>query len=99
VILSGDSEFSPLVSKLREDNKVVIGVGVQSSTSDLLIANGDELINYDDLVRDVDQPRKGKRKAAATKPARAQALPPEERKKQEGLDLVLETVKDRLADG
>lgn len=51
VIISGDSDFSPLVSKLRENNKVVIGVGVKNSTSDLLIANCDEFIFYDDLVR------------------------------------------------
>lgn len=51
VIISGDSDFSPLVSKLRENNKVVIGVGVQNSTSDLLIANCDEFIYYDDLIR------------------------------------------------
>ena len=51
VIISGDSDFSPLVSKLRENNKAVIGVGVKSSTSDLLIANCDEFIYYDDLVR------------------------------------------------
>src|SRR5512137_2730958 len=57
VIISGDSDFSPLVSKLRENNKVVIGVGVKSSSSDLLIANCDEFIYYDDLVR-TKQPRK-----------------------------------------
>jgi len=51
VIISGDSDFSPLVSKLRENNKAVIGVGVKSSTSQLLIANCDEFIYYDDLVR------------------------------------------------
>jgi len=51
VILSGDSDFSPLVSKLRENNKTVIGVGVKNSTSELLIANCDEFIYYDDLVR------------------------------------------------
>ncbi|HKH21441.1 MAG TPA: NYN domain-containing protein, partial [Gammaproteobacteria bacterium] len=51
VVISGDSDFSPLVSKLRENNKVVIGVGVKNSTSDLLIANCDEFIFYDDLVR------------------------------------------------
>src|SRR3954452_5107140 len=51
VIISGDSDFSPLVSKLRENNKIVIGVGVKSSTSQLLIANCDEFIYYDDLVR------------------------------------------------
>jgi uncharacterized LabA/DUF88 family protein len=51
VILSGDSDFSPLVSKLRENNKTVIGVGVKQSSSDLLVANCDEFIFYDDLVR------------------------------------------------
>ena len=56
VIISGDSDFSPLVSKLRENNKTVIGVGVKQSTSDLLISNCDEFIYYDDLVR--DQPRR-----------------------------------------
>src|SRR6201987_5601621 len=50
VIISGDSDFSPLVSKLRENAKVVIGVGVKNSTSDLLLANCDEFIFYDDLV-------------------------------------------------
>ena len=57
VIVSGDSDFSPLVSKLRENNKIVIGVGVKSSTSDLLIANCDEFIYYDDLVRKEEQRR------------------------------------------
>ncbi len=51
VILSGDSDFSPLVSKLRENAKTVIGVGVKNSTSDLFINNCDEFIYYDDLVR------------------------------------------------
>ncbi len=55
VIVSGDSDFSPLVSKLRENNKLVIGVGVKNSTSDLLIANCDEFIYYDDLVRKEEQ--------------------------------------------
>ncbi len=64
VIVSGDSDFSPLVSKLRENNKIVIGVGVKSSTSDLLIANCDEFIYYDDLVRKEEQ-RRGRRKTAA----------------------------------
>jgi len=64
VIVSGDSDFSPLVSKLRENNKLVIGVGVKSSTSDLLIANCDEFIYYDDLVRK-DEQRRGRRKAPA----------------------------------
>lgn len=52
VIISGDSDFSPLVSKLRENNKYVIGVGVKDSTSDLLVANCDEFIFIDDLVRE-----------------------------------------------
>ncbi len=67
VVVSGDSDFSPLVSKLRENNKLVIGVGVKSSTSDLLIANCDEFIYYDDLVRKEEQ-RRGRRKSPA-KPA------------------------------
>lgn len=63
VIVSGDSDFSPLVSKLRENDKVVIGVGVKSSTSDLLIANCDEFIFYDDLVRDSEKPARRKRRS------------------------------------
>jgi uncharacterized protein (TIGR00288 family) len=62
VIISGDSDFSPLVSKLRENNKTVIGVGVKGSTSDLLTANCDEFIFYDDLVR--EQRRRGVQNAA-----------------------------------
>jgi uncharacterized protein (TIGR00288 family) len=72
VIVSGDSDFSPLVSKLRENNKLVIGVGVKSSTSDLLIANCDEFIYYDDLVRKEEQ-RRGRRKAPARQPGQAAA--------------------------
>ena len=70
VIVSGDSDFSPLVSKLRENNKLVIGVGVKSSTSDLLIANCDEFIYYDDLVRK-DEQRRGRRRAPAKQPSQA----------------------------
>src|SRR2546430_7332292 len=51
VIISGDSDFSPLVSKLRENAKTVIGMGVKNSTSDLFISNCDEFLYYDDLVR------------------------------------------------
>jgi uncharacterized protein (TIGR00288 family) len=64
VIISGDSDFSPLVSKLRENDKTVIGVGVKSSTSDLFISNCDEFIYYDDLVR-VEPARKRPNVAAA----------------------------------
>jgi uncharacterized protein (TIGR00288 family) len=63
VILSGDSDFSPLVSKLRENAKTVIGVGVKNSTSDLFINNCDEFIYYDDLVR--REPSKARRRSAA----------------------------------
>ena len=57
VIASGDSDFSPLVSKLRENNKFVIGLGVKNSSSELLVANCDEFIYYDDLVRGIKKPR------------------------------------------
>lgn len=91
VIVSGDSDFSPLVSKLRENDKLVIGVGVKSSTSDLLLSNCDEFIYYDDLVREAKQTRQRKRPAAKkTKTSVAQA----DGRRQEALDLVLETVED-----
>ncbi len=70
VVLSGDSDFSPLVSKLRENNKQVIGLGVKNSTSDLLIENCDEFIYYDDLVRKkAGGNRKGKGKKVSTNKA------------------------------
>ncbi len=99
VIISGDSDFSPLVSKLRENNKTVIGVGVKNSTSDLLIANCDEFIFYDDLVREKPvrkraAPKKAAPKAAADAPAAETAPAPktDEDRKQEALDLILETI-------
>jgi uncharacterized protein (TIGR00288 family) len=70
VIISGDSDFSPLVSKLRENAKTVIGVGVKNSTSDLLIANCDEFIYYDDLVRLQSRP-KGRGKAGGRASSRS----------------------------
>ena len=73
VILSGDSDFSPLVSKLRENAKTVIGVGVKNSTSDLFLNNCDEFINYDDLVR--KEPSKRRRSATAV--SRTAAVPAE----------------------
>src|SRR5256714_3298887 len=90
VILSGDSDFSPLVSKLRENNKVVIGVGVKGSSSDLLIANCDEFIYYDDLVRDTRSSTRAKRAAVPAAPAPKTAGDSD--KKQEALDLVVQTV-------
>ena len=77
VIISGDSDFSPLVSKLRENAKQVIGVGVKQSTSDLLVANCDEFIFYDDLVRE-NQRRSVRRDAPDAQPA-ARRSPAEER--------------------
>jgi len=68
VLITGDSDFSPLVSKLRENNKTVIGVGVKKSTSDLLIANCDEFIYYDDLVREKPKKPSAARKKAPAKP-------------------------------
>ena len=68
VIVSGDSDFSPLVSKLRENAKTVIGVGVKNSTSDLFLNNCDEFIYYDDLVR---KERSKVRRRSASSPARA----------------------------
>ncbi len=76
VIVSGDSDFSPLVSKLRENAKRVIGVGVKQSTSDLLVANCDEFIFYDDLVRE-------QRRAAAKRDER-KAQPQGRRPSDEG---------------
>ena len=69
VIVSGDSDFSPLVSKLRENAKTVIGVGVKNSSSDLLISNCDEFIYYDDLVREEKSKAKRVRKKPSKKPA------------------------------
>jgi uncharacterized protein (TIGR00288 family) len=80
VIVSGDSDFSPLVSKLRENAKVVIGVGVKKSTSDLLIANCDEFIYYDDLAREQKRQKPSsapKRPAAEKPPAGDKAAPAE----------------------
>ncbi|TLY50407.1 MAG: NYN domain-containing protein [Gammaproteobacteria bacterium] len=114
VIISGDSDFSPLVSKLRENNKTVIGVGVKSSTSQLLIANCDEFIYYDDLVRaqkarpalkkkaeekDVGK-KQAEEKPAAGRPAKPAPLAPktDATRKRQALDLVLETVEALIAE-
>jgi uncharacterized protein (TIGR00288 family) len=95
VILSGDSDFSPLVSKLRENAKTVIGVGVKNSTSDLFINNCDEFIYYDDLVR--KEPSKARRRnAAATRaPTVSTENPAGEAKGPDlgaALDLIVETL-------
>jgi uncharacterized protein (TIGR00288 family) len=96
VIVSGDSDFSPLVSKLRENAKRVIGVGVKQSTSDLLVANCDEFIFYDDLVREIRRvaAKRDERKAQPS----SQRRPTDDRKREEmearklqALEMVAET--------
>jgi uncharacterized protein (TIGR00288 family) len=86
-LISGDSDFSPLVSKLKENNKRVLGCGAKSSTSDLLIANCDEFIYYDDLIRVARKPRTArKKKKGKTEKDK------KEDKKQEAIDQVLEVL-------
>jgi uncharacterized protein (TIGR00288 family) len=94
VIVSGDSDFSPLVSKLRENAKTVIGVGVKNSSSDLLIANCDEFIYYDDLVRQDEQKRRAAKKRRETAPSSGEKGD----KKQEAFDLVIETLNALIAE-
>ena len=99
VIISGDSDFSPLVSKLRENAKTVIGVGVKNSSSDLLIANCDEFIYYDDLVREEEVKRRAARKRKEARPAAAAREPAEaDERQQEAMELLLETVDALIAE-
>jgi uncharacterized protein (TIGR00288 family) len=99
VIVSGDSDFSPLVSKLRENNKIVIGVGVKQSTSDLLMANCDEFIFYDDLVREKAKKQSRRKKAPTTEAGTAaKTTAAESDRRQEALDLVMETVEALFAE-
>jgi uncharacterized protein (TIGR00288 family) len=102
VVISGDSDFSPLVSKLRENDKTVIGVGVKNSTSDLLIGCCD----YYNYTADLGRARAPKKPAA--RKSRAKAAPPvegapapkktDEDRRHEALDLVLETLEALLAE-
>jgi uncharacterized protein (TIGR00288 family) len=110
VIISGDSDFSPLVSKLRENAKRVIGVGVKNSTSNLLIANCDEFIYYDDLVREKKKPAARKPSAKppagggkpATKVVGSEGAAPakldDDERRQEAVDLVADTVEALVAE-
>jgi uncharacterized protein (TIGR00288 family) len=103
VIISGDSDFSPLVSKLRENAKTVIGVGVKNSTSDLLMSNCDEFIFYDDLVAKKKSSRKRSRakpkaKTAAPRADKLEDAAREEDLTQDGIDLVLETAEALYAE-
>jgi uncharacterized protein (TIGR00288 family) len=92
-VMSGDSDFSPLVTKLRENNKTVIGVGVKNSTSDLFTSACDEFIFYDDLVREHEKRVKSRRKPTAKPKA---AVPKDqveaEDRKQKAFDMVLDTI-------
>jgi uncharacterized protein (TIGR00288 family) len=109
VIISGDSDFSPLVSKLRENDKGVIGIGVKNSTSDLLTASCDEFIFYDDLVREQKARRTtGRRKAPASAAAASTASAPESSavkdedhehdREHDAFDLVLATIDALIAE-
>jgi len=96
VIISGDSDFSPLVSKLRENAKTVIGVGVKNSTSDLLMNNCDEFIYYDDLVAErksgsrAKSGKKRSKKKASTQQQATQVRTSDD-KEQEAIDMVVDT--------
>ena len=100
VVISGDSDFSPLVSKLRENAKLVIGVGVKNSTSSLLVSNCDEFLFYDDLVRASDSKKNVRKGATKKKPAKKAPSKSAEKpaaktgdsdRQDEGIELVLET--------
>lgn len=105
VIISGDSDFSPLVSKLRENAKTVIGVGVKNSTSDLLISNCDEFIFYDELVADNESSRSRQRDKSRAKKAKTKSVArtsavekPKDDSAQEAINLVLETIEALYAE-
>ncbi len=100
VIISGDSDFSPLVSKLRENAKRVIGVGVKQSCSDLLVTNCDEFIYYDDLVRDRESGRAGQRREREKRSPEEEAKRSEkqEERKSKAVDIVSTTFVDLIAD-
>jgi uncharacterized LabA/DUF88 family protein len=97
VVISGDSDFSPLVAKLRENNKLVIGCGVKHSTSDLLISGCDEFIYYDDLVRGEGKAKVARKEKVAKSAPKAAATGAEDRR-QEGIELMMETAEDLFAE-
>jgi uncharacterized protein (TIGR00288 family) len=100
-LLSGDSDFSPLVSKLKENNKRVIGCGVKNSTSDMLIANCDEFIYYDDLVRAAQKTRTDARSQKSKDPQKDKEAFKEKDdsdKKQEAIEWLCEIVRSLQAD-
>jgi uncharacterized LabA/DUF88 family protein len=95
VVLSGDSDFSPLVSKLRENAKTVVGVGVKNSSSDLFINNCDQFIYYDDLVRPATRPARRKRPTQSESSSRSGGRDADSKgslSAEKAMDLVLETL-------
>jgi uncharacterized LabA/DUF88 family protein len=104
VIVSGDSDFAPLASKLRENNKTVIGLGVKSSTSDLFVDQCDEFIYYDDLVRETKRGAKTerRRKKTSTKGGDAETTTAADGeasgRREQAVDLVVDTVEALLRD-
>lgn len=101
VIISGDSDFSPLVSKLRENAKKVIGVGVKQSCSDLLVTNCDEFIYYDDLVRDREAgrgPQQRREREKRSPEEEAKRRDKQEERKSKAIDIVSATFVDLMAD-
>ncbi len=104
VIISGDSDFSPLVSKLRENAKTVIGIGVKNSTSDLLMGSCDEFIFYDDLVAEHAAPKRSRRsksgtkKTASKKATKKTTSNQQEDPAQQAIDLVIETTEALYAE-
>ncbi len=85
-LISGDSDFSPLAAKLKENDRHVIGCGVKSSTSDLLIGSSDEFIYYDDLIRVAE-------KADKPKKVTAKKSTPAAQKRQDATDKIVEIVR------
>jgi uncharacterized LabA/DUF88 family protein len=103
VIISGDSDFSPLVGKLRENAKTVIGIGVKNSTSDLLMSSCDEFIFYDDLVADRVAPKRSRGKSRTKKtgtksPAGKAKTKTQDDPAQQAIDLVIETTEALYAE-
>ena len=101
VVISGDSDFSPLVSKLRENNKIVIGVGVKESTSNLLIANCDEFIYYDDIIRQAEHFKTRKKKNNGKKEGAEEGQPNAAKRTgraEKAFSWVLETMDDLFSD-
>jgi len=101
VLVTGDSDFSPLVSKLKENDKRVIGCGVRSSTSDLLANNCDEFIFYDDLIRvqkrtqqRTQQRRRPKKESSENKESTENVEPADgtDKRKQEAFERLVATV-------